>query len=69
MNRAHRVAAKLNQDQRTAFDVIVESVYNSIGKLIFYDAYGQTGKSFLWKSITTKLRSKGKIVLVVASVV
>ncbi|XP_044396285.1 ATP-dependent DNA helicase pif1 isoform X1 [Triticum aestivum] len=29
--------------------------------------YGGTGKTFLWKAITTKLRSEGKIVIAVAS--
>ena len=58
---------KLNQDQRMAFDVIIESVNDSLGKLIFVDGYGGTGKTFLWKAVTTKLRSEGKIVLAVAS--
>ena len=31
------------------------------------DGYGGTGKTYLWKAITTKLRSEGKIVLAVAS--
>jgi hypothetical protein len=34
---------------------------------IFVDGYGGTGKTYLWKAITTKLRSQGKIVLAVAS--
>ena len=58
---------KLNQDQRMAFDVIIESVNDNLGKLIFVDGYGGTGKTFLWKAVTTKLRSEGKIVLAVAS--
>uniref|UniRef100_A0A453HZ89 ATP-dependent DNA helicase n=1 Tax=Aegilops tauschii subsp. strangulata TaxID=200361 RepID=A0A453HZ89_AEGTS len=58
---------KLNQDQRMAFDVITESVSSSCGKLIFVHGYGGTGKTFLWKAVTTKLRSEGKIVLAVAS--
>ena len=58
---------KLNQDQRMAFDVIIESVNDSLGKLIFVDGYGGTGKTFLWKAVTTKLRSEGNIVLAVAS--
>ena len=58
---------KLNLDQRKAFDAITESVKNTLEKLIFVNGYGGTGKTFLWKAITTSLRSEGKIVLAVAS--
>ena len=46
-----------------AFAVIIESGNSSLGKLIFVDGYGRTGKTFLWKAVTRKLRSGGKIVL------
>lgn len=62
-----KLLQKLNHDQRLAFDVIIESVNISLAKYIFVDGYGGTGKTFLWKAITTKLRSEGKIVLAVAS--
>ncbi|WVZ88358.1 hypothetical protein U9M48_034889 [Paspalum notatum var. saurae] len=58
---------KLNVDQRKAFDAITESVNGQLGKLIFVNGYGGTGKTFLWKAITTSLRPEGKIVLAVAS--
>jgi len=45
----------------------MESVDKGLGKQIFVDGYGGTGKTYLWRSITTKLRSEGKIVLAVAS--
>nr|AWA44759.1 hypothetical protein SO190N17_000006 [Saccharum officinarum] len=54
---------KLNLDQKKAFDTII----HSLGKLIFVNGYGGTGKTFLWKAITTSLRAEGKIVLAVAS--
>ncbi|KAM0832093.1 hypothetical protein ACQ4PT_065114 [Festuca glaucescens] len=57
----------LNSKQRHAFDSIIESVDKNLGKQIFVDGYGGTGKTYLWKAITTKLRSEGKIVLAVAS--
>ena len=38
-----------------------------MGKQIFVEGHGGTGKTFLWKAITTKLRSEGRIVLAVAS--
>ena len=57
----------LNQDQKKAYDAIMESVDKGLGKQIFVEGYGGTGKTYLWKAITTKLRSEGKIVLAVAS--
>jgi hypothetical protein len=61
------LVAKLNPEQEKAYDAIVQSVSNKLGKLIFVNGYGGTGKTFLWKAITTSLRSEGKIVLAVAS--
>jgi SpoVK/Ycf46/Vps4 family AAA+-type ATPase len=58
---------KLNLDQKKAYDKIIQSVSNKLGKLIFVNGYGGTGKTFLWKAITTALRAEGKIVLAVAS--
>jgi len=58
---------KLNPDQRNAFTAIIESIKKGLGKQIFVEGHGGTGKTFLWKAITTKLRSEGKIVLAVAS--
>jgi hypothetical protein len=45
----------------------MESVDTNQGKLLFVEGYGGTGKTYLWKAITTKIRGEGKIVLVVAS--
>jgi len=61
------IHSKLNPDQRNAFAAIIGSVEKGPGKQIFVEGYGGTGKTFLWKAITTKLRSEGKIVLAVAS--
>ncbi|XP_044395505.1 uncharacterized protein [Triticum aestivum] len=62
-----QVVNNLNLDQKKAFDAIIESADQSLGKMIFVDGYGGTGKTYLWKAITTRLRSEGKIVLAVAS--
>ncbi|CAL4917033.1 unnamed protein product [Urochloa decumbens] len=62
-----QILKSLNLDQKRAFDAIIESAHQSLGKLIFVDGYGGTGKTYLWKAITTRLRSEGKIVLAVAS--
>jgi hypothetical protein len=62
-----QMLGKLNLDQKKAFEKIVQSVSSKLGKLIFVNGYGGTGKTFLWKAITTSLRAEGKIVLAVAS--
>jgi hypothetical protein len=63
----HSIYNNLNEEQRNAFNAVMDSVDNNLGKLIFVEGYGGTCKTFMWKAITTKLRSKGKIVLAVAS--
>jgi uncharacterized radical SAM superfamily protein len=35
--------------------------------MIFVEGHRGTGKTYLWKAITTKIRSEGKIVLAVTS--
>ncbi|PIA60703.1 hypothetical protein AQUCO_00300307v1, partial [Aquilegia coerulea] len=57
----------LNEEQRFVFDKVVHAVENAKGGMYFVYGSGGTGKTFLWKTIISSLRSKGKIVLVVAS--
>jgi DNA replication protein DnaC len=56
-----------NDEQKIAFNNIIELVDNNQGKLIFVEGHGGTSKTYLWKAIATKLWSKGKIVPTVAS--
>jgi len=37
------------------------------GGMFFLYGYGEIGKTFMWKTLCSALRSKGKIVLAVAS--
>ncbi|XP_020257665.1 uncharacterized protein LOC109834148 [Asparagus officinalis] len=57
----------LNEKQRKFYDVVIHSVYSKTGGLYFLYGYGGIGKTYVWKSIITRLRSEGKIVLAVAS--
>ncbi|XP_074352330.1 uncharacterized protein LOC141691493 [Apium graveolens] len=57
----------LNHFQRIAYDAIVHSVQRDEGKLFFISGLGGTGKTFLWNTITLKLRSDSMIVLLVAT--
>ncbi|XP_062206115.1 uncharacterized protein LOC133907990 [Phragmites australis] len=66
-NEHLNILNNLNPEQKKAYDAIMESIDNNLGKQIFVEGYGGTGKTYLWKAITTKLRYEGKIVLAVAS--
>ncbi|XP_071728100.1 ATP-dependent DNA helicase PIF1-like [Rutidosis leptorrhynchoides] len=57
----------LNADQKRVYDEIISVVDKSVGGVFFVYGYGGTGKTFLWKTLSTAIRSKGKIVLNVAS--
>nr|XP_017237579.1 PREDICTED: uncharacterized protein LOC108210701 [Daucus carota subsp. sativus] len=57
----------LNRDQTVVYNSIIESVHNKSGKFFFVHGSGGCGKTFLWRTIISKLRSERKIVLPVAS--
>uniref|UniRef100_K3ZNT6 ATP-dependent DNA helicase n=1 Tax=Setaria italica TaxID=4555 RepID=K3ZNT6_SETIT len=67
VDQAPLLYSRLNDFQRTAYDSIVRSVMNNEPAFYFMSGFGGTGKTFLWNSIITYVRSLGKIVLVVAS--
>ncbi|CAN1787491.1 ATP-dependent DNA helicase pif1 [Linum perenne] len=58
---------KLNEEQKLSFDMITTAVHEKNGKCFFVEGPGGTGKTFLWKVISAKLRFEGKIVLCVAT--
>ncbi|XP_071933893.1 uncharacterized protein [Coffea arabica] len=59
--------SKLNAEQRYAFDLILQSVFSSEGKAFFIDGPCGTGKTFLYQSLLSGLRSQGYIVIAVAT--
>ncbi|GKC83966.1 DNA helicase [Tanacetum coccineum] len=67
MEEMNVLVPKLNSDQRRTYDLIVNAVSTGQQELIFVYGHGGTGKTFLWKTVITTLRSQGKIVLAVAS--
>ncbi len=58
---------RLNDDQRNAYETILNVVTNKEGKLFFVYDSGGTGKIFVWTTLLSRLRGQGKIVLVAAS--
>jgi len=61
-NAEHR----LNDDQRNAYEIVLNVVTNKQGKLFFVYGSGGTGKTFVWTTLLSRLRGQGKIVLAVA---
>lgn len=58
---------QLNAEQLRVFNEVTTSVYQNMGKLFFVNGHGGTGKTFVWRTIISRLRSEEKIVLAVAS--
>lgn len=57
----------LVEDQRHAYNTIMQRISSGNGGIIFIDAPGGTGKTFLLNLILAKIRSQRKIALAVAS--
>ncbi|XP_062714405.1 uncharacterized protein LOC115261339 [Aedes albopictus] len=64
------VAAKeplLNEDQKISLGMIMDRVSTQQGGIIFLDASGGTGKTFLTNLVLAKVRAQGDIALAIAS--
>jgi ATP-dependent DNA helicase PIF1 len=59
--------SNLNSEQLFAYKEIISVVDSGHGSMFFVDGYGGTGKTYLWKTLSYRLRSEGKIVINVAS--
>ncbi|XP_071712618.1 uncharacterized protein [Rutidosis leptorrhynchoides] len=59
--------SKLTEEQKNAYETIVSAVNEGKGGVFFLYGYGGTGKTFVWKTLSASLRSRGNIVLNVAS--
>ncbi|XP_071714220.1 uncharacterized protein [Rutidosis leptorrhynchoides] len=57
----------LTTEQKTAYETIIDSIDNDDGGLFFLYGYGGTGKTFVWKTLAVAGRSRGDIVINVAS--
>ncbi|XP_018461372.2 uncharacterized protein LOC108832383 [Raphanus sativus] len=58
---------QLNPEQRVIYDSVLQSVDRKDGKLFFVYGPGGTGKTFLYQTIISRIRSRKQIVLPVAS--
>ena len=57
----------LNADQALAYNVIMSKIRGQEGGIMFLDAPGGTGKTFLTNFILAEVRSRGEIALAMAS--
>ncbi|XP_026411031.1 uncharacterized protein LOC113306292 [Papaver somniferum] len=58
---------RLNVEQRTEYNTIVDSVNNRDGRMFFLNGSAGTGKTFLYNTIARSCRRYGNIVLTVGS--
>ncbi|RYQ82675.1 ATP-dependent DNA helicase PIF1-like [Arachis ipaensis] len=58
---------KLNEEQRVVYDKIIDCVSNKRHGFFFVYGFGGTGKTFLYRVLSNRLRSEKKIVINVAS--
>nr|VDD09902.1 unnamed protein product [Brassica oleracea] len=67
--RAHhdKWIRQLTDEQRSVYDDILGSVQSGQGGVFFVYGFGGTGKTFLWNILSAAIRSKGDVVLNVAS--
>ena len=57
----------LTTDQKVAYDLVIENIRSGNGGLLFLDAPGGTGKTFLLNLLLAQIRMNGDIALAIAS--
>ncbi|XP_030964292.1 uncharacterized protein LOC115985490 [Quercus lobata] len=68
LKREHEILISgLNNEQRIIYNSIMEAVATERGGMFFFYGHGGTGKTYLYRTILSGIRSKGKIALAVAS--
>ncbi|XP_072081071.1 uncharacterized protein [Arachis hypogaea] len=58
---------KLTDEQMMVYEKIMEAVHSGKGRVFFLYGYGGTGKTFVWQTLASALRSRSQIVLIIAS--
>ncbi|XP_074298174.1 uncharacterized protein LOC141628995 [Silene latifolia] len=62
-----RQLSSMTDEQRSLYNEIMDADLNNRGGVFFVYGYGGTGKTFFWRSLCAGIRSKGEIVVAVAS--
>ncbi|XP_071727472.1 uncharacterized protein [Rutidosis leptorrhynchoides] len=63
----HTLHSTLTPEHKITYDTIIDSIEKDDGGLFFLYGYGGTGKTFAWKTFAAAVRSRGDIVINVAS--
>ncbi|GKC25957.1 ATP-dependent DNA helicase PIF1-like protein, partial [Tanacetum coccineum] len=59
--------SKMTDEQKEVYNTIMEAINSGKGGVFFLYGYGGTCKTFVWKTLSSAIRSKGEVVLNVAS--
>ncbi|CAH9134225.1 unnamed protein product, partial [Cuscuta epithymum] len=57
----------MTEEQRKVYDILIASINGNHGGIYFVYGHGGTGKTYLWRTLSAAVRSRGGIVLNVAS--
>ena len=63
----HKLMSRMIDEQRGIYDAIMNRVQERKPSIFFLYGYGRTRKTYLWRSMAAASRSKGEIVITVAS--
>ncbi|XP_031121063.1 uncharacterized protein LOC116024309 [Ipomoea triloba] len=61
------LVTQLTDEQKNVYDSVMNDIDCNGGGLFFVYGYGGTGKTFVWRTLSSMVRSRGDIVLNVAS--
>ncbi|XP_019171191.1 PREDICTED: uncharacterized protein LOC109166756 [Ipomoea nil] len=61
------LVSQLTDEQKVIYEEVLTDIESKSGGFFFVYGYGGTGKTFLWRALSSALRQKGEIVLNVAS--
>ncbi|XP_074297902.1 uncharacterized protein LOC141628695 [Silene latifolia] len=59
--------SSITDEQRSVYNAVMEVALNNKGGVFFLYGYDGTGKTFLWRALCAGFRSKGDIIVAVAS--
>ncbi|XP_019263781.1 PREDICTED: uncharacterized protein LOC109241497 [Nicotiana attenuata] len=62
-----QLVKNLTHEQESVYEKIIRDVNEDKGGFFFLYGFGGTGKTFIWRTLSSALRSRGDIVLTVAS--
>uniref|UniRef100_M1A3P1 ATP-dependent DNA helicase n=1 Tax=Solanum tuberosum TaxID=4113 RepID=M1A3P1_SOLTU len=62
-----QLVLNLTDEQKSVYKKIMAAVNENMGGFFFLYGFGRTGKTYIWKTLSATIRSKGDVVLTVAS--